>query len=56
MNSPLAVTALIGRVLMLFSLVMGVPLAFALAQRDPAELAFLTGIGVTLLAGGGLRV
>jgi trk system potassium uptake protein len=51
MNSPLAVTALIGRVLMLFALLMAVPLAFALTRRDPAELAFLTGIGVTLLAG-----
>ena len=51
MNSPLAVTALIGRVLMLFALLMVVPLAFALTQRDPAELAFVTGIGVTLLAG-----
>ena len=51
MNSPLAVAALIGRVLMLFALLMAVPLAFALAQRDPAQRAFITGIGVTLLAG-----
>ena len=56
MNSPLAVTALIGRVLMLFSLVMAVPLAFALAQHDPAESAFLVGIGVTFAAGGGLSL
>jgi trk system potassium uptake protein TrkH len=56
MNSPLAVTALIGRVLMLFSLVMAVPLAFALAQHDPAENAFLVGIGVTFAAGGGLSL
>jgi trk system potassium uptake protein len=56
MNSPFAVTALIGRVLMLFSLVMAVPLAFALAQHDPAENAFLVGIGVTFAAGGGLSL
>jgi trk system potassium uptake protein TrkH len=56
MNSPLAVTALIGRVLMLFSLVMAVPLAFALAKHDPAENAFLVGIGVTFAAGGGLSL
>ncbi|MBN8491822.1 MAG: TrkH family potassium uptake protein [Burkholderiales bacterium] len=56
MNSPLAVTALIGRVLMLFALVMAVPLAFALAQHDPAEFAFLVGIGVTFAAGGGLSL
>jgi trk system potassium uptake protein len=56
MNSPLAVTALIGRVLMLFSLVMAVPLAFALAQHDPAENAFLVSIGVTFAAGGGLSL
>jgi trk system potassium uptake protein TrkH len=56
MNSPLAVTALIGRVLMLFSLVMAVPLAFALTQHDPAENAFLVGIGVAFAAGGGLSL
>jgi trk system potassium uptake protein len=56
MSSPLAVTALIGRVLMLFSLVMAVPLAFALAQHDPAENAFLVSIGVTFAAGGGLSL
>ncbi len=56
MNSPLAVTALIGRVLMLFSLLMAMPLAFALVQRDPAENAFLVGIGVTFAAGGGLSL
>jgi trk system potassium uptake protein TrkH len=51
MQSPLAVTALVGRMLMLFALLMAVPLAFSLTQRDPAELAFMVGIGVTLLAG-----
>jgi trk system potassium uptake protein TrkH len=56
MNSPLAVTALIGRVLMLFSLLMAVPLAFALAQHDPAEYAFGVAIAVTFAAGGGLSL
>jgi trk system potassium uptake protein TrkH len=56
MNSPLAVAALIGRVLMLFSLVMAVPLAFALARHDPAEFAFLIGIGATFAAGGSLSL
>ena len=51
MNSPLAVTALIGRVLMLFSLLMAVPLAFALGAHDPAEDAFLISIGATFAAG-----
>ena len=51
MNSPLAVTALVGRMLMLFALLMAVPLAFALAAHDPAEGAFLIAIGVTLAAG-----
>ena len=51
MNSPLAVTALVGRMLMLFALLMAVPLAFALAAHDPAEDAFLIAIGVTLVAG-----
>ena len=51
MNSPLAVTALVGRMLVLFSLLMAVPLAFALSARDPAEEAFLIAIGVTFAAG-----
>ena len=51
MNSPLAVTALVGRMLMLFALLMAVPLAFALRGSDPAERAFLIAIGITLAAG-----
>jgi trk system potassium uptake protein TrkH len=51
MNSPLAVTALVGRMLVLFALLMAVPLAFALAAHDPAEDAFLIAIGVTFAAG-----
>ncbi len=51
MQSPLAVIALVGRMLVLFGLLMGVPLAFALAAHDPAEGAFLRAIAVTLAAG-----
>ncbi|HMO45965.1 MAG TPA: potassium transporter TrkG [Rubrivivax sp.] len=56
MNSPLAVTALVGRVLVLFSLLMAVPLAFALTEHDPAERAFLTAIAITFGAGVGLTL
>ena len=51
MSSPLAVLALVGRMVMMFALMMGVPLAFAMAEHDPAEQAFITGIGVTFLSG-----
>ena len=51
MNSPLAVVALVGRMTVLFSLLMGVPLTFALSEHDPAEGAFLTAIGLTAGAG-----
>lgn len=51
MNSPLAVVALVGRMVVLFSLLMVVPLAFALAEHDPAEGAFLTGTAITFGCG-----
>ena len=51
MNSPLAVVALVGRMLVLFALLMIVPLAFAMARHDAAEDAFLISIAVTLVAG-----
>ena len=51
MNSPLAVTALVGRMLVLFALLMAVSLAFALSAHDPAEEAFVIAIGVTFAAG-----
>ena len=51
MSTWLAVVALVGRVVVLFGLLMTVPLAFALGASDPAERAFLTAIGVTLGAG-----
>ena len=51
MYSPFAVVALVGRMLVLFALLMGVPLAFSLGQNDAAEDAFLIAICVTLVAG-----
>lgn len=51
MTSPLAVIALVGRMVVLFSLLMLVPLAFAIAHDDPAKRAFVISIGVTLGAG-----
>ena len=47
----LAVVALIGRMVVLFALLLLVPLAFALAEHDPAEGAFLAAAGITLAAG-----
>lgn len=49
--SPLAVVALVGRMVVLFGLLMVVPLVFALAAHDPAEQAFLISIAVTFAAG-----
>jgi trk system potassium uptake protein TrkH len=50
-SSPLAVIALVGRMVLLFALLMAVPLAFALVEHDPAEGAFSIAIGLTLVAG-----
>ena len=47
----LAVIALVGRMVALFALLMGVPLAFALGDHDPAEGAFLAAGGITLACG-----
>src|SRR5262245_8868748 len=51
MGTWLAVVALVGRMVVLFALLMAVPLAFALTAGDPAERAFLVSIGITLGAG-----
>jgi len=51
MNNTAAVVGLVGRIVVLFALLMGVPLAFALAQHDPAEYAFLIAIGITFACG-----
>ncbi len=45
------VLALVGRMLVLFALLMSVPLAFALAEHDAAEAAFLWSMGITASAG-----
>ncbi len=51
MNSPLAVLALVGRMVVLFALLMIVPLAFAWVEGDAAQPAFQVGIAVTMVAG-----
>ena len=51
MNSPLAVIALVGRMVVLFSALMLVPLAFAWFEHDAAERHFITAIAITLSAG-----
>lgn len=47
----LAVIALVGRMVLLFAILMAVPLAFALADHDPAEAAFVQAMGLTLACG-----
>ncbi|MCX2865801.1 TrkH family potassium uptake protein [Paucibacter sp. PLA-PC-4] len=51
MASPLAVLALIGRMLVLFALMMGVPLGFALVQQDAGIEPFARSAFITLAAG-----
>ncbi len=51
MNTPLAVIALVGRMVVLFALLMVVPLGFALTEHDQAERPFLIAIAVTFGAG-----
>jgi trk system potassium uptake protein len=47
----LAVLGLVGRMVVLFALLMTVPLLFALSEHDPAEGAFLKAMVMTLVAG-----
>lgn len=47
----LAVTALVGRMVVLFALLMLVPLGFAVGRHDEAESAFITAAIVTLVVG-----
>ncbi len=47
----LPVIALVGRVVVLFALLMGVPLAFALTHHDDAEEAFVLAAAITLACG-----
>ncbi len=51
MSSPLAVIALVGRMVVLFAMLMGVPLAFAMGEHDAAERPFVISMAVTLGAG-----
>lgn len=51
MLSPLAVVALVGRLVVLFGLLMLVPLAFAVAGDDPARGAFLGATVITFGSG-----
>ena len=46
-----AVVALVGRMLVLFAVLMAVPLAFAFSEHDPAEGPFLLAMGITALSG-----
>ena len=46
-----AVVALVGRMLVLFAVLMAVPLAFALSEHDAAEGPFLLAMGITALSG-----
>ena len=48
---PFVVLALVGRMLVLFALLMGVPLAFALFEKDAAVDPFLWSMGITGGAG-----
>ncbi|MBL8324855.1 MAG: TrkH family potassium uptake protein [Rubrivivax sp.] len=54
--SPLAVVAMVGRMVALFALLMGVPLAFALSEHDPAEGAFLKAAAITLSCGAAMSL
>ncbi len=47
----LAVVALVGRMVMLFALLMAVPLGFALFEHDRAEQPFIQAMAVTMTAG-----
>jgi trk system potassium uptake protein TrkH len=51
MTSPLAVLALVGRMVVLFALMMAVPLAFAWFGGDAALPAFVQGLLVAVAAG-----
>ena len=46
-----AVVALVGRMVVLFAMLMGVPFLFALAEHDAAEGPFLVAMGITALSG-----
>ena len=47
----LAVVALVGRMVVLFAILMVVPLAFAVGYHDQAEDAFIRSMVITVVAG-----
>ncbi len=51
-----AVVGLVGRIVMVFAVLMLVPLGFALSQHDPAERAFLISAAVTAACGLGMTL
>ncbi|MBK6852886.1 MAG: TrkH family potassium uptake protein [Burkholderiales bacterium] len=51
MNERLVVVALVGRVVVLFSLLMCVPLGFAVWHEDPAQIAFVQSIAFSVALG-----
>ncbi|MFT3664219.1 TrkH family potassium uptake protein [Piscinibacter sp.] len=51
MTFPLAVVALVGRMVVLFALLMLVPMLFALSEHDPAEGAFFAATMITFCCG-----
>ncbi len=54
--SFLPVVALVGRITLMFALMMAVPLGFSLVYGDGAQTAFAAGLGITLAAGVGMSV
>lgn len=50
-SSALAVVGIVGRIVAVFSLLMTVPLVFALSSHDPAEAAFLQAAAITAFVG-----
>jgi trk system potassium uptake protein len=52
----LAVVALVGRMVVLFALLMLVPMAFAVFEHDDAERPFLVATGLTLAAGAAMSL
>ncbi|MBL8328784.1 MAG: TrkH family potassium uptake protein [Rubrivivax sp.] len=53
---PFAVIGMVGRIVTVFAVLMLVPLAFALAEHDPAEDAFLMAQAITAASGIGMSL
>ena len=52
----LAVFALVGRIVMMFALLMAVPLAFAVAGGDGGQMVFTAALVTTFAAGGAMSL